>query len=71
MAAAKNALIDLTEDELRDALRRHSGSVVFSYEDLVRELDRRANRKLAAAQLYLSVVSIAIAVGALLVSLLN
>jgi len=62
------ALIDLTDDELRTALRAQAEHVIYSYTDLLHELDRRAARRASQAALLLAGVAIAIAIVALLVA---
>ena len=70
-AARSVPLIDLTDDEVRDRLRAVSTQTVFTYDDLLAELDRRARWREARASFALSVVSVAIAVGAVLVAVLR
>ena len=65
------ALVDLTEDELKDALRKQAEHVIYSYGDLLHELDRRATLGLMRATLVLAASGLAIAVIALLVVLLR
>ena len=62
------ALIDLTEDELRTALRAQAEHVIYSYTDLLHELDRRAAQRAARAALLVAAVGIAIALVALIVA---
>jgi len=72
IAADVNAsLPDLTEGELRELLRSQAQTVVYSYNAVMDELDRRSARRQATAQLVISVVSIVIAVVALVASVLR
>ena len=71
MPRDRPALIDWTDEQVRERLRETAQHVGYAYEDYVRELDRRASRRLASAQLTLTVVSIAIALGAVLVTMLK
>jgi len=59
------ALVDLTEDELKDALRAQAEHVIYSYSDLLHELDRRATLRLARASLVLAAAAVVIAIVAL------
>jgi hypothetical protein len=61
-------LIDLSDNEVRERLRIASTQTVFGYGDLLAELDRRARWRQARASFALSV---AIAVGAVLVAVLR
>ena len=63
------ALIDLTDDELRTALRAQAEHVIYSYTDLLHELDRRAAQQSARAALLLAGVAVALAVIALIVGI--
>jgi hypothetical protein len=62
-------LFDLSEDQLREDARKlaRDPSKGWSYDDFARELDRRAANRLAYASLLLSIVSIVIAVAAVLI----
>jgi len=61
-------LTDYTDDELRTLLRQHAEHVVYSYNGIVDEMDRRAANRQARASLVLSVVGLAIAVAAIIVA---
>jgi hypothetical protein len=63
------ALIDLTDDELRAALRAQAEHVIYSYTDLLHELDRRAARRAAQTALLLTTVAVVISVVALVIAL--
>ena len=65
------ALIDLSEDELKDALRKQAEHVIYSYTDLLHELDRRATLRLAQATLVLAGCGVGLALLALVVALLR
>ena len=62
------ALIDLTDDELRTALRAQAEHVIYT--DLLHELDRRAARRAAETALLLAGVAVILAVIALIVGLI-
>lgn len=64
-------LIDLSDDEVRERLRAASVDTAFGYHDLVAELDRRARWRQARASFALAIVSVLIAVGAVLVAALR
>lgn len=68
---ASRHLIDLTDDELKAQLRRIEVHTAHGYNAVVAELDRRAANRQARESRILSVVSITIAVVALLVSALR
>lgn len=68
---ARRALIDLTDDELEETIRHEGENVVYSYNALVAELDRRAANRQARESRILSLVSLGIAVVALVVSALR
>jgi hypothetical protein len=63
-------LIDYSDDELRDKLRGME-HISFAYNDVVAEMDRRASNRQSRASLILSVVSVVIAVAAIIVSALR
>ena len=63
------ALVDLTDDELRSALRAQAEHVIYSYTDLLHELDRRAALRAARMSTALATVAAVIAVLALIVAL--
>ena len=63
------ALSDLTDDELRTALRAQAEHVIYSYTDLLHELDRRAARRASQTALSLAGVAVAIALVALILAL--
>jgi hypothetical protein len=63
------ALVDLSDDELKDALRKQAEHVIYSYTDLLHELDRRAADRLARAAFLLAATAAALAVVALVVAL--
>jgi hypothetical protein len=63
------ALIDLTDDELRTALRAQAEHVIYSYTDLLHELDRRAARRAAQMALLLAGVAVVLSVIALVIGL--
>ena len=65
------ALIDLTDDELRTALRAQAEHVIYSYTDLLHELDRRAARRAAQTALLLAGCGVGIALVALVAALLR
>lgn len=65
---AGKPLFDHSDDELRDGLRSQSSHVIYSPNDLMVELDRRAARREATAQFRLSIVGTVIAVIAVIVS---
>lgn len=57
--------------ELEELLEQKAEHVEHSYNSVLAELDRRAARKLTEASLILSVVGVAIAVGAFILSVLR
>jgi hypothetical protein len=61
-------LIDLSDKELRAQIRTESARVTISYKALIGELDRRAQSRQARGSFILSVVSMAIAVVAVIVA---
>jgi hypothetical protein len=61
-------LLELSEREIREAAARTAEDVQYSYNDYLAELDRRAANRQARASFVLSVVSVAIAVAAVLVA---
>jgi hypothetical protein len=63
------ALVDLTEDELKTALRAQAEHVIYSYTDLLHELDRRAAIRASRAALLITISALAVAIAALLVAL--
>jgi hypothetical protein len=67
----KKPLIDLPEDELRDLLATIATHVQPSYNDVLGELNRRAAVRQARAQTWTNWVVAAVAVLALLLSLLR
>jgi len=64
-------LVDATDEELRDELRRQADRSDWSYNAVVHELDRRAASRQARASFFLSVVSVVIAVAAFVLSVLR
>jgi hypothetical protein len=68
MSRVGKPLPDLTDDELRSELRQSAEHVSYAYNDLMAEIDRRAARRQATASFFLGVVSIVIAVVAVLVA---
>lgn len=64
-------LTKFSQAELEELLEQRAEHVEHSYNSVLAELDRRAARKLTEASLTLSVVGVAIAVGALLLSALR
>jgi hypothetical protein len=65
------ALPDWTDAQVLEALRNNANHVVYAYNDLIAELDRRAARKQARESRILSVVSVLIAVAAIIVAALK
>ena len=65
------ALIDLSDDEVREHIRAAGRQANLGYADFVAELDRRARWRQARAAFALSIVSVSIAVLAVLVALLR
>jgi hypothetical protein len=61
-------LTRLSDAELREALDQEAQHVVYSYNGVVAELDRRSRNRQALASLVLSVVGVVIAVIALVVT---
>ena len=64
-------IIDLTDHELRRALDAKAREVVYSYNGVVAEMDRRAARRQATASFVLSALGLVIAVAALVVTALK
>jgi hypothetical protein len=64
-------LIDWSDDDLRAGIRTTSVHVTYAYNDYVRELERRVAVRQARDSRLLSVVSVVIAVVALVVSALR
>jgi hypothetical protein len=62
------ALIDLSEEELRTALRAQAEHVIYSYTDLLHELDRRATMRAMRSALLVAVTAVVIAIAALIVA---
>lgn len=60
-------LTEQSENEIKAQLRANAEHVQFAYNDFVAELDRRAANRQARAASILSIVSVAIAVAALIV----
>ena len=65
------ALVDLSEAELEDALRAQAEHVIYSYTDLLHELDRRATLRLARVAILLSAIGMVVAVIALVLVALD
>lgn len=65
------ALVDLSESELRDALRKQAEHVIYSYSDLLHELDRRATLRLTRAALVLAATGVGIGLLALGIALMR
>ncbi|MGZ6294657.1 MAG: hypothetical protein ACXWPO_07570 [Candidatus Limnocylindrales bacterium] len=61
------SLIDYTDDELRAGIRR-SASTAWTYQEMLSELDRRASRRAARASFALGLVSLLIALSAIIVT---
>ena len=64
-------IVDWSDDELRRQIRVMTPTTAISYADILRELDRRAAARQARASVALTVVSLAIALAALLVTALK
>lgn len=64
-------LTDLSDAELVTMLRRESEHVMYSYNAIIAELDRRAANRQARESRILSIVSVVIAVVALVLSALR
>ena len=52
----QKALIDLSDEELEEALRRKAENVLYSYADYRAEAYRRAQNKLAKAMNWLTLI---------------
>lgn len=63
--------IDWSDDELRASIRAKGERIDPAYNDLLRELERRAAERQARWSRVLSVVSVLIAVAAIVVSALR
>jgi len=61
-------LFDFNDDELREMIRKKADVVVYSYNDMQGELDRRSARRVANAQIALIVVGSFIAIAAMVVT---
>ena len=64
-------LSDLSGAELRQALREHAEHVVYSYDAVVAEIDRRSRDRQARASFVLAAVGLLVAVVALVVTALK
>jgi hypothetical protein len=62
------SLIDYTDDELRAGIRRSAGTTAWTYQEMLSELDRRASRRAARASFALGLVSLVIALSAIIVT---
>ena len=71
MELSEKSLMELSDRELEDALKAHANrNVVFSYNDVRLEIERRAQQKNADRVYGLSVLAIIISVVSLFASLL-
>jgi hypothetical protein len=68
---ASPALVDWTEEQLRDAARSLAVRVEPSYAAVMAELDRRAANRQARLSMVLSVVGLAIALVAVMITALK
>jgi hypothetical protein len=64
-------LSDLSDVELRQALRDHAEHVVYSYNAVADEIDRRSRNRQARASFVLAAVGLVIAVAAIVVTALK
>jgi hypothetical protein len=64
-------LIDWSDDELKTGIRNSAEHVTYYYVDFLRELERRGAERQARDSRILSLVSLAIAVAALVVTALK
>jgi hypothetical protein len=71
IASHLKPLFDLSERQIREIATANAEFVVYSYNDYMAELDRRAANRQARASVLLSVVSVSIAVAAVLVAALR
>lgn len=68
---AGQPLVDWSDDELREGIRLKGEHVDYAYNDFLREIERRSADRQARASRILTIVSVGIAVVALLVSALR
>lgn len=68
MAITGEAIFDVSEEKLKEIIRANAKSVGFTNQEMIRELERRASDRQARASNLLSVVSVAIAVAAVIVA---
>jgi hypothetical protein len=64
-------LPDLTDDELRETLRNEASTVVYSYNSVLQEIDRRAAARQALAAFILSAAGLLIATVAVVITALK
>ena len=69
--ADEKPLIDVPEAQLKDWARLTAKSHAWGYDDIVRELDRRASNRQARYARLLSIVAVVIALAALIVTALK